>query len=167
MQPGINRQKRKDIMLTSRSVTRAFTLLLFLFVWAACGKDDPEKIAERDREKILKYIRENDIDAIEHESGVFYQITREGTGAHPTINSMVKITYTGKLLDGKVFDSGYSWSTYLRNTILGWQIGIPLFKRGGAGILIVPSGLGYGEWPRANIPGNSVLVFEIELEDFI
>ena len=140
---------------------------MFLLISVACGKDDPDRIAEKDREKILDYIQENDIDAIEHDSGVFYQITREGSGGHPTRNSMVRISYTGTLLNGKVFDSRNSWSTYLYNTILGWQYGIPLFKRGGAGILIVPSGLGYGEWPRMNIPAHSILIFEIELEDFI
>jgi FKBP-type peptidyl-prolyl cis-trans isomerase FkpA len=157
---------QKITMIVNKLIYKGFAILILFLVFTACGKDDPEKIAAKDREKILEYIDDHDIDATEHESGVFYQITREGTGGHPTINSIINISYKGYLLNGKVFDESSSWSTYLYNTILGWQVGIPLFKRGGAGILIVPSGLGYGEWPRTNIPANSVLVFEIELVDF-
>ncbi|MFO7998625.1 MAG: FKBP-type peptidyl-prolyl cis-trans isomerase [Bacteroidales bacterium] len=137
-----------------------------LLIFSGCGKDDPEKIAEKDREKILEYIAEEGLDAQEHESGIFYVIEIEGAGGHPTANSRVKINYTGKLLDGDVFDSNYGASMNLYSTIQGWQIGIPLFKKGGKGILIIPSGLGYGQYPQMGIPANSILVFDIELVDY-
>lgn len=139
-------------------------LLALLLI--GCGKDDPEKIAEKDRQKILEYISEHGLDAQEHESGVFYVIEREGSGGHPTASSVVKLNYTGKLLDGKVFDSGYGSSLRLMNTIQGWQYGIPMFRKGGEGLLLIPSGLGYGQWPTGSIPVNSVLIFEIELIDY-
>lgn len=151
--------------------TRAFSNqivvgLLAVFVLAGCGRDDPERIAERDREKIIEYINEHGLNAQEHESGVFYVIELEGSGGHPNANSVVKLNYTGKLLDGKVFDSGYGSTMRLMNTIQGWQHGIPMFRKGGKGMLLIPSGLGYGQWPTGSIPANSVLIFEIELIDY-
>ena len=132
----------------------------------SCGKDDPERIAQKDREKILEYIKDNNIEAIEHESGVFYYIEAQGSDVYPKSTSTVGISYTGKLLDGKVFDGPNTTSMNLKNTILGWQYGIPLFSKGSSGILLVPSGLGYGEYPQYNIPANSVLRFDIEIIDF-
>lgn len=152
-------------MTTKKLIFYFLSITSMLIIMSACGKDDPDKIFEKDKEKIIKYLRENDIDAVEHESGIFYLITREGTGSHPTINSVVTLSYKGYLLDGKVFDSGIYYNT-LRSAVRGWQIGIPLFKRGGEGKLFIPSGLGYGEWPRGNIPGNSVLIYEVEIIDF-
>jgi FKBP-type peptidyl-prolyl cis-trans isomerase FkpA len=142
--------------------------LLAVLLLAGCGKDDPERIAEKDREKILEYINEHGLNAQEHESGVFYVIEKEGSGGHPTANSVVKLNYTGKLLDDeeKVFDSGFGSTLRLMNTIQGWQHGIPMFKKGGEGLLFIPSGLGYGQWPTGSIPANSILIFEIELIDF-
>lgn len=153
--------------MTGTTNIRQGPILLFaVLLLVGCGKDDPERIAEKDRQKILEYISKNDLDAQEHESGVFYVIEVEGSGNHPTENSTVKLNYTGMLLDGKVFDSNWGSTMYLRNTIQGWQYGIPMFKKGGKGILLIPSGLGYGQWPTGSIPANSVLVFEIELIDF-
>lgn len=156
---------QRTFMTTNKLILFCLGITTMLIIMSACGKDDPDKIFEKDKEKIAKYLKENDIDAVEHESGIFYLITREGSGAHPTINSVVNISYKGYFLDGKVFDSGNYYNT-LRSAVRGWQIGIPLFKRGGEGMLFIPSGLGYGEWPRGNIPGNSILIFEIELIDF-
>lgn len=144
-------------------------LILFgatLFAFAACGKDDPEKIAQKDREKILEYLAENDLEAIEHESGIFYIIENEGSGGSPKVSSWVSVSYTGTLLNGKVFDTRTEYTTYLYSLVLGWQIGLPLFKKGGKGMLFIPSGMAYGEYARMGIPANSVLIFEIELIDF-
>lgn len=140
-------------------------ILVSLLV-VSCGKDDPEKIAEKDREKILEYIAEHGIDAIEHESGVFYYIESQGSDAYPQRTSVVRMKYTGTLLDGDVFDGPNTTSLDLRSTILGWQYGIPLFSKGSSGILLIPSGLGYGQYPQLGIPANSVLKFDIEIIDF-
>ncbi len=147
-------------------------LLLFLLpvlMWQSCGSDDPEKIAEKDREKILDYIAENDLDAIEHESGLFYVIEREGTGnTHPTTSSTVKINYEGYYLKDKdVFDSQNGYYANLGSMITGWRIGIPLLTSGAKAILLVPSGLGYGAYPPYGIRPNACLVFEVEIIDVI
>ncbi len=139
-------------------------LMAFTFAFLGCESEDPDKIAERDHQKLLKYIEENELDAIEHSSGLFYVVEREGTGSvHPDLNSVILIRYTGMLLDGTVFDSNNGAQLRLSGTIRGWQIGIPLFREGGKGILLIPSALGYGTWAQWGIPRNSCLIFEFEL----
>ncbi len=158
-------------MLLKRNTPLFVLLTLSVFVLiSSCEKEDPDAIAERDREKILEYIGENDLEdvAIEHESGLFYVIENPGTGSHPTMNSLLRMRYTGKLMDDdKVFDSADGALIQLQNTIRGWQIGIPLFKNGGKGILLVPSALGYGQYPPygGTIPRNACLIFEFEIID--
>jgi FKBP-type peptidyl-prolyl cis-trans isomerase FkpA/FKBP-type peptidyl-prolyl cis-trans isomerase FklB len=49
--------------------------------------------------------------------------------------------------------------------IKGWQIGIPLMKKGGKATFYVPSELGYGGNDMGAIPPNSILIFDIELID--
>ena len=135
-----------------------------LFTFSGCESDDPDKIAERDRQKLLDYIEENELDAVEHSSGLFYVVESVGTGSvEPDLNSLIKIRYTGYLLDGTVFDSSNGANLRLGGTIRGWQIGIPFFREGGKGILLIPSALGYGTWAQPGIPRNSCLVFEFEL----
>jgi FKBP-type peptidyl-prolyl cis-trans isomerase FkpA len=135
------------------------TLLIF-----SCKKDDNSQV-EIDDEIIRDYLSVNNIDATKHESGLYYLITQEGTGVHPTIHSKVTLKYKGYFKDGSVFDeSGNSSITYhLSGFITGWQIGIPLLKTGGKGTLFVPSNLGYGPSGKGAIPGNTVIFFDVEL----
>ncbi len=139
-------------------------LLAITFAFWGCQSDDPDKIAERDRQKLLKYIDENELDAIEHSSGLFYVVEREGSGSvHPDLSSLIVIRYKGKLLDGTIFDSNNQAKLQLFSTVRGWQIGIPLFREGGKGMLLIPSALGYGSFAQWGIPRNSCLIFEFEL----
>jgi FKBP-type peptidyl-prolyl cis-trans isomerase FkpA len=140
--------------------------IAILVLFAACGSDDPEKQAAKDREKIIDYIEKHDLDAHELETGVFYVIEQTGNGNFPTENSTVVLNYTGKLLSGKQFDVGFGSSLNLRGTILGFRYGIPMFNRGSKGLLLIPSGLGYGPNGSFSIPPNAVLIFEVEIIDF-
>jgi FKBP-type peptidyl-prolyl cis-trans isomerase FkpA len=144
-------------------------LYLFLFlglVLSSCSKDDNQ--AEMDQQVILDYITENNIDAIAHPSGLHYAVTTEGTGSSsPSIFSEVQVEYKGYLADGTIFDESEAPVIFdLGMLIEGWQIGIPLLKKGGEGLFLIPSELGYGSNARAGIPSNSVLIFEIKLIDF-
>ena len=67
---------------------------------------------------------------------------------------------------GVATDDGETATFLLDDLIEGWKIGIPKYGRGGSGKLLVPSNLGYGPNRIGPIPGNSVLVFDIELFDF-
>jgi len=102
------------------------------------------------------------------ESGLQYEIITEGTGKSPTATSKVTVHYEGKLVDGKIFDSSYERGetiTFpLNGVIQGWQEGLQLMKEGGKAMLYIPSNLGYGERGAGNIiPGNSTLIFTVEL----
>ena len=93
----------------------------------------------------------------------------EGPGPFPELSSAVTVHYEGSLTDGTVFDSSYDTGTPvtfpLSGVISGWQIGIPKFREGSSGLLVIPSSLAYGPNPPAGsgIPPNAVLVFRIEV----
>lgn len=100
-------------------------------------------------------------------SGLQYQIVQEGTGKQPKATDKVTVHYTGKLLDGTVFDSsvqrGEPIEFGLNQVIPGWTEGVQLMKEGGKIILYIPSELGYGDRDMGQIPPGSTLIFEVEL----
>jgi FKBP-type peptidyl-prolyl cis-trans isomerase FkpA len=145
-------------------------LAIFSLFFVSC-EDKEDKQAEIDRQKILDYIAENNIEAQETASGLFYVIDNPGTGEHPTPYSTVVVRYTGYFLDGFVFDTnegGQASTLNLQSVIRGWREGIPLFRTGGSGKLLVPSRLAYGanSLHYYGIPNNSVLIFDIRLIEF-
>jgi FKBP-type peptidyl-prolyl cis-trans isomerase FkpA len=146
---------------------KRITLLLLLATIAmvGCKKFDPEKQADLDETLITDYIRANSLSATGTGSGLYYTIDTLGLGVYPTLASSVTVVYKGSLLDGKVFDeSSAVGATFpLRSVIAGWQEGIPKYKAGGKGKLLIPSGLGYGNQSVGTIPVNSVLLFDIHL----
>jgi len=143
-----------------------FFALLVVVLLPSCGTDDPERQAARDREKILEYLIDNNLTAIEHETGIFYHIDTLGAGLFPTRNSTVLLNYTGTLLDGNEFDKGFERTFHLPSAILGFQYGVPLFNRGASGFIIVPSGLAYGSTGTMTIGPNTILKFRVEVIDF-
>lgn len=142
---------------------------LFLFIGIS-GCDKESKVDEENRAEILDYISDNNLDAQETDSGLFYVIEKEGDGDFPTLSDDVTVHYEGFYTDDSKFDSSIDRgmpSTFpLTGVIQGWQEGIPLFSRGGYGKLLIPASLGYGYNSTNGIPGGSVLVFDVELIDF-
>lgn len=120
-------------------------------------------------EEILAYLAEKGWEGVKHESGMYVVTDTLGEGeARPAITDEVTIFYAGYLLDGLKFDgTADAPATFPLNQLIeGWQIGIPLFGKGGKGKLIIPSDLAYGDRDNGQIPGGSTLMFEIELVDF-
>ncbi|MFC0516461.1 FKBP-type peptidyl-prolyl cis-trans isomerase [Mucilaginibacter angelicae] len=150
---------------------KKFLLFVFapLVILASCSKDnkfDASKQAAADDAAIKAYIgTDTAFHATADGSGVYYKIVTAGTGDHPKITSTVKVTYTGKLLDGSTFQSA-TITQGLSGLIAGWQSGIPYAKTGGRIILVIPSRAGYGNSAAGSIPANSVLVFTIDLLSF-
>ncbi|MDT0554068.1 FKBP-type peptidyl-prolyl cis-trans isomerase [Urechidicola vernalis] len=121
-------------------------------------------------EQIEAYINEHEItNVLRSESGLYYQIEELGTGEYPSGTADVTVVYKGYFMDGEVFDESSPNGVFfnLSQVIPGWTEGIQYFKQGGKGKLFVPSHLGYGIYDYNGIPGGSVLIFEVELVDFI
>lgn len=149
---------------------KAFLLLLSIVClsFAACKKNSvsAEQQATIDDGKIQAYIKANNINATKDASGLYYQVITPGTGPYPTASSTVTVNYTGTLLDGTQFDKESGIQFPLAEVIKGWQVGIPHINTGGRILLLIPSALGYGSSAQSGIPGNSVLVFTIDLVGF-
>lgn len=101
-------------------------------------------------------------------SGLQYMVEKEGTGAQPAATDEVTVHYTGKLLDGTVFDSSVSRgepATFPLNRVIpGWTEGVQLMKEGGKYTFFIPSDLAYGPQGVPNaIPPHSTLIFDVEL----
>lgn len=102
----------------------------------------------------------------QHPSGIFYQVVSPGAGATADVCADVTVKYSGRVNTSTApFDRNDAGVTFpLGQLIAGWQIGIPLIKKGGSVILYIPPSLGYGaSGSGASIPPNSNLVFTIEL----
>ncbi len=151
-----------------------FALSILVIAIAACDDDTDynynndvltyEEQLAIDIEKIQKCIADSNFTAQSTESGLYYIIDEEGEGNYPSVDSIVKVKYVGKLLNGNVFGQG-TIEEELSFFIYGWQEGIQKFKEGGSGKLLIPSSLGYGAYSVGSIPSYSVLMFDIELID--
>jgi hypothetical protein len=106
-------------------------------------------------------------------SGLKYVDVEEGTGKTATAGQEVTVAYTGTLTNGTQFDSSskpggrpYTFRLGTGNAIQGWHEGIAGMKVGGKRKLLIPPALGYGAGGRPpQIPGNSILLFDVELLD--
>jgi FKBP-type peptidyl-prolyl cis-trans isomerase len=132
---------------------------------------------------LAKYLEDNKITAKPNASGLYYIEKSKGKGAKPAEGQMVKVKYTGRLLDGTVFDTSEESEAKKAgifderrapyepiefplgpgSVIEGWVQGIAMMQTGTKATLIIPSSLGYGESGNGPIPPYSTLVFDVEL----
>lgn len=101
-------------------------------------------------------------------SGLQYEVITEGNGPTPTAADQVEVHYTGKLIDGTVFDSsverGVPATFGVTQVIPGWVEALQLMKAGSKWRLFIPSQLAYGPQGAGNVIGpNSTLIFDVEL----
>lgn len=101
-------------------------------------------------------------------SGLQYEVLKEGEGPQPSASDSVTVHYTGKLIDGTVFDSsverGAPATFGVTQVIPGWVEALQLMKEGAKWRLYIPSQLAYGPNGAGNIIGpNSTLIFDVEL----
>jgi len=100
-------------------------------------------------------------------SGLQYEVVTAGTGSQPEKTSTVVVSYRGTLLDGTEFDSsdaqGGSLEISLTQVIPGWAEGLQLMSVGSHWKFYISADLAYGQRGRPGIPGNSTLIFDVEL----
>ena len=99
-------------------------------------------------------------------TGLQYKVIEEGEGEQPEATDMVKVHYTGRLLDGTVFDSSEGkepMEIQLNRLIPGWVEGIQLMQTGAKYRFWIPANLAYGVQAPPSIGPNQVLDFEVEL----
>ena len=105
------------------------------------------------------------------DSGLQYKVVKEGDGKKPKDSDIVEVHYKGTLIDGTEFDSSYSRNAPaqfpVKAVIPGWTEALKMMKVGSKYELYIPPGLAYGDQGNPSIPGNSALVFEVELLDIV
>jgi len=144
-----------------------------------------EKKKEEESAVFAKYLADNKVTVKPTASGLYYVETTKGTGPKPTKGSKVKVNYTGRLMDGTVFDTSDKETAKKANlyderrpyepiefvlgegqVIPGWDEGIMLMSKGSKGKLILPSAIAYGPQGGGPIPPYSPLAFDVELVSF-
>jgi len=134
------------------------------------GISEAKKIEAENKLKAKQAMKDLTKGATVTASGLAYKVINKGTGnIHPTSNNTVTVHYTGKLMDGTIFDSsvqrGEAATFPLNQVIPGWTEGVQLMVVGDKWTFIIPSDLAYGSKgiPQAGIAPNATLIFEVEL----
>lgn len=141
--------------------------------------------SEKEKQEIDAYLAENKITAQPLESGLIIVEEVKGNGKKPQNGQKVKVNYTGKLLNGKVFDTNieadakaagiynpqrpyqpFEFILGAGQVIRGWDEGIAQLSVGSKATLIIPSAIGYGPQDMGIIPPYSTLIFDVELVGF-
>jgi len=141
---------------------------------------DDKKIAAQkltDEKTLQEYFTKNHLSPFKAPLGFYYTISKEGTGNKILAGETVSLNYSGRLLDGTVFDSNTDpafkhveplmFEVGKGMVIKGYDKGVQLLKRGSVATLYIPSGLAYGERAKPQIPANSILVFDVEVLDVV
>jgi len=103
--------------------------------------------------------------------GLRFEILKPGGEVKPKVGLIVRVDYTGRLLDGTIFDQTYNEPLHIEigSVIPGWNEGIQLIGKGGRIKLYIPPSIGYGDEDMSGvvsrIPASSLLIYEIELLD--
>lgn len=143
-----------------------FSILAILgltLLFTSCNKDEELLSVE-------EYLSQNAIEAQKTSEGLYYVIDNEGSSDRAVLGSIMAFNYRGSLSDGTVFDNSFDKASpltiSLSELIVGVQIGGKLVGKGGRITLYIPPSLGYGTQDVQGIPGNSMLIFEMEIIDF-
>ena len=153
---------------------------------AMAEKNAEMEIRKNEEGKTLsKYLEDNKIKGSPTATGLYYIESTKGNGKKPKMGDTVKVNYTGRLLDGTIFDTSSEAAAKESGTynpqrpyepiqfvlgagqvIRGWDEGIALMSSGAKGKLIIPSNIAYGETGQGPIPPYAPLIFEVELVSF-
>lgn len=151
--------------------------ILLLFV-IGCSKADYsdsvdgvlDTIAQQDVQ-IQYYMAAHNLKMQRDPSGLYFLIEEAGDSSRMTLESVPTLNYTRKNLQDSLLDASFGGTNFdgrkLKDHIVGWQIGLQEIGKGGKILMIIPSPLAFGKSAVGNIiPANTVLVCEVELENY-
>ncbi len=152
-------------------------------------KAETAKMEKAEPGKIQKYLDDNKLKATKTASGLYYVITKEGSGPKIGKADSAVVNYTGKLISGKVFDTSIKEIAQAKENkglynamrpykpihiavgvgavIPGWDEGLQLLNKGSKATFVIPSKLAYGQQGAGPIPPFTPIVFDVELVDII
>lgn len=144
-------------------------MLVRTFVQEAQEKKNDAALIEGER-FMVSNAKRSGVQALSE--GVQYKVLKEGKGPKPTVDDKVRVSYTGRLVDGKEFDSsanmdGGYMEFPVAGVIPGWVVALQAMPVGSKWEVYIPANMAYGRQGYGPIPGNSVLIFEMELLDII
>ncbi|WOG27265.1 FKBP-type peptidyl-prolyl cis-trans isomerase [Endozoicomonas sp. 8E] len=151
------------------------TAILIIFIaiilfWGKRRFDQKKQLAQEALVQGQAFLEKNHNEegVITTESGLQYKILEKSEHSdHPSATSKVKVHYHGTLVNGQVFDSsvdrGQPISFGLNQVIPGWTEGLQRMSVGDKFRLFIPANLAYGSGGAGKIPGNSALIFDVEL----
>jgi FKBP-type peptidyl-prolyl cis-trans isomerase FkpA len=149
-------------------VIPSFSTLIYEIELLAVIKD-PEA---HETDLLNQYISDNGITVLPTTSGLYYIELEEGTGLAPLTGQTCVTTFTGSLLDGRIFakiteSNPYSFSLGVTPVIEGFEEGVSYMKPGGKAMFIIPFNIGYGENGSSDgiIPPYSTIIYEVELKE--
>jgi FKBP-type peptidyl-prolyl cis-trans isomerase FkpA len=159
-------------------ISRSFRLLsaaVVLLVAGACNSD-PVSVPEADpaTTQFASTLNINIAAMTRTSSGLYFRDSQRGadTARVAAAGDSVTVRYTGWLSNGTQFDSNrdagdpvFGFTLGTRRVIAGWDEGLVGMRKGGRRILVIPPSLAYGPDPYRGLPGNSILVFDVELLD--
>ena len=132
----------------------------------ARGGNQNSAYKERNIEFLEEYAQRDGVKVMFN--GVMYRELNKGNGPKPSPKSFVTVYYTGKLINGKVFDQtqkGHPATFRLNELITGWITALREMPVGSRWEIVIPYNLGYGSRPCGAIKPFSTLIFDITLLD--
>lgn len=156
---------------------RYIILILIIITGFSCSDENVEVTRTKqeqlalDINRIKGYIDENNLTGFESlDNGLHYKTLESGNQQYPQLGDTLSVEYVGQLLNGREFDRNYTNQPFqlvlgAGEVIQGWELGLPYIDEQGKIILIIPSGLAYGNTSTNSIPENSILIFRIKLLD--
>jgi peptidylprolyl isomerase len=153
-----------------RTIARLLTItaLTLPLSLAACNEDPVEPTDPTD----VTYAAELGVDLAamtRTNSGLYYEDRVVGNGSVAAQGDLLSVRYRGWLPNGELFDSNidapqpFTFRLGVSSVIAGWHEGLTGTREGGTRLLVIPPWLGYGSQANGPIPGNSVLVFEVQI----
>jgi FKBP-type peptidyl-prolyl cis-trans isomerase FkpA len=140
-----------------------FPFLLICLIFSCKTYNDHDK--KNFDQQIKDFISKEKMELVESPSGLYFKIIQQGTGDEVHFTDSVTCTYTGKLLDGSIFDNQKKGVKFaFKDLIPAWKEILIGEKEGFEAFLICPPQLGYGDHKLDKIPENSILTFTLKLE---